>query len=294
MALFEYALISGILFGMFFALLGLGLNLIFGVMHVVNLAHGDMLMLGAYSAFWLFTLWGISPLVSIPIVLVSFFVFGCIIYFMTVPRLLHTDDPELMSFILFFGVSQLLEALAVIGFGNSQRSLPSAVFGQGPIFILGQAFPRSWVFIAIISAVAILVVFGYLQFTRFGYGTRAVMSDRHEAASVGVNVGRVSAINFGIGIALAALPGCFSSYIVGSITPDIGVQLTVIAFTVIVIGALERPVGSVVGGIIFGLATTFMQTYLPSWTNLMPNVLLIVVMLLRPSGLIGRRQVRSA
>lgn len=293
MDLFVYALISGILYGMFFALVGLGLNLIFGVMRVVNLAHGDFVMLGAYSAFWLFALWGINPLVSIPIVLVGFFALGFVIYFMTVPRLLHTDDPELMSFVLFFGVSQLIEALAIIAFGNNQRSLPYTAFGQHPVFIFGQAFPQSWVFSAGISAVAIVAVFGYLQYTRLGYATRAVMSDRDEAASVGVNVGRVSAVNFGIGVALAAIPGCFSSYIVGSISPNIGVELTIIAFTVVVIGSLGRPVGTVLGGIIYGLATAFMQTYLPSWSNLLPNVLLILIMLVRPSGLLGR-QVRRA
>lgn len=289
MDLFLYALISGVLYGMFFALVGLGLNLIFGVMRVVNLAHGDFLMLGAYSAFWLFALWGISPLFSLPIVVISFFILGFIIYFLTIPRLLHTDDPEMMSFVLFFGVSQLIEAIAVIAFGNNQHSLPYSAFGQQPVSILGQTFPRSWVFAAAISAIAIAVVFAYLRFTRLGYATRAVMSDRDEAASVGVNVGRVSAINFGIGVALAAIPGCFSSYIVGSITPGIGVELTIIAFTVIVIGSMGRPVGTILGGIIYGLAISFMETYLPSWSNLLPNVLLILIMLIRPSGLLGRR-----
>jgi branched-chain amino acid transport system permease protein len=293
MELIEYAVISGILYGMFFALVGVGLNLIFGVMRVVNLAHGAFLMFGAYSAFWLFKLWGINPLISIPIILIGFFILGVIVYFITVPRLLNTHDPELMSFVLYFGVAELMVALAIIFFGNNQHSLPSSVFGHHPVFILGEAFPKSWVFSAVVGAVAIVAVFVYLQYTRLGYATRAVMSDRHEAASVGVNVGRVSAINFGIGIALAALPGVFSSYIVGSINPNMGVNLTIIAFTVIVIGSLGRPIGSLLGGIIYGLASAFMLTYLPSWSDLLPNLLLIFIMLVKPSGLLGRETRRA-
>lgn len=289
MDLFVYALVSGILYGLFFALVGLGLNLIFGVMKVVNLAHGDFLMFGAYTTFWLYTLWHINPIVAIPLVLIAFFIVGVIVYFITVPRLLSTDDPELMSFILFFGVSQLLEAIATMAFGNTHRSLPSSAFGRHPVHLLGQAFPQSWVITAGFSVLAILAVFIYLRYSRLGYATRALMSDRGEAAIAGVNVSRVSAINFGIGIALAAVPGCFSSYIVGSIGPSMGVQLTIIAFTVIVIGSLGRPLGTVLGGIIYGLATAYMQVYLPSWSNLLPNVLLILIILIKPSGLLGRK-----
>lgn len=289
MDLLVYTLICGILYGMFFALVGLGLNLIFGVMRVVNLAHGDFLMFGAYVTFWLYTLWHINPLFSIPIVLIAFFIVGFLMYFVTVPRLLKTDDPELMSFILFFGVSQVLEALATIAFGNNERSLPSSVFGRHPVFLFGQAVPQSWLVTAGFSAMAIIAVFMYLKFTRLGYATRAVMSDRGESSIVGVNVGRVSAINFGIGVALAAVSGCFSPYIVGSITPSMGLQLTIIAFTVIVIGSLGRPLGTILGGMVYGIATACMQSYLPSWSSLLPNLLLIAIMLVRPSGLLARR-----
>lgn len=287
MSLLIYALVSGVLYGMFFALVGVGLNLIFGVMRVVNVAHGDIVMWGAYSSFWLYTLWHIGPVLALPIIFLSFFILGCVTYFGTVPRLLDSEDPELVSLIVFFGVSQVLEAVATIAFGNTQRSLPGSLLGGGSFHLLGQSFPQAWLWSALISAGIIVLVYLYLYRTRTGYATRAIMSDRQEAASVGVNVSGLSALNFGVGVALAAIPGCFVSFISGNISPDIGLNLTVIAFAVIVVGSLGKPLGAVLGGMVYGITTALMQTYLPSWASLFPNVLLIVIMIIRPEGLLS-------
>lgn len=293
MDLLVYALVSGILYGVFFALVGLGLSLIFGVMRVVNVAHGDVIMWGAFSSFWLYTLWHIGPVLALPIIFISFFVFGCIVYYGIVPRILQAEDPELASLIVFFGVSQVLEAIATIAFGNTQRSLPDSLLGGNPVQLFGQSFPQSWFWTGLISAAVIVLVYLYLSHTRTGYATRAIMSSRQEAASVGVNVSALSALNFGIGIGLAAIPGCFVSFIAGNISPDIGLNLTVISFAVIVVGSLGKPLGAVLGGLVYGIATALMQTYLPSWATLLPNVLLILIMLVRPGGLLGS-EVRRA
>src|ERR1700727_2782689 len=113
-----HAILSGLVFGLYFTLIGLGLNLIFGVMRIVNLAHGDFLMLGAYAAFWLFTLLAFHPLVSALVVFV-FLMLGLPIYYLVVPRLQLSRDAEMLSLILFFGLSQIIEALAGIAFGAS-------------------------------------------------------------------------------------------------------------------------------------------------------------------------------
>src|SRR5215469_9207856 len=101
-----YSLVAGLLFGLYFSLVGLGLNLVFGVMRIVNLAHGDFLMLGAFLAFWLFNLFAFNPLVTIPIAFALFLVLGWPLYYLLVPRLLAARDPEMLSIILFFGLSQ--------------------------------------------------------------------------------------------------------------------------------------------------------------------------------------------
>ena len=289
----EYALLAGLLFGLYYSLVGLGLNLIFGVMRIVNLAHGDFLMLGAFAAFWLFNLFGMNPLVSVFAVLAVFALLGLPLYYLFVPRLLAAKDPEMLSIILFFGLSQVIEALTTIAFGTSERSIPGYVLGSGPLRLLGQSFPIAWVVSGIASAIAVLGVYLYLYRTRLGYLTRAVMVHREEAVATGIDVHRVSAIAFGVGLALAATAGVFAPFMLGSVTPAMGVDINITSFAVIVVGSLGNPLGSVLGGIVYGISLMFMQSYFSSWANLLPYLLLIGILLVRPSGLLGR-QVRRA
>ena len=307
--MFIYSLLAGLLFGLYFSLIGLGLNLVFGVMRIVNLAHGDFLMLGAFVAYWLFTLFSINP---VPSVFISFAILAAVgipLYYLLVPRLLRGKDPEMLSFILFFGLSQVIEAVATISFGTSERSIPGGELGQamasvesfflgtavdnGPVEIFGQTFPAAWIVSGFASGLAVLFVYLYLYRTRIGYLTRAVMVNREEALATGINVHRVSAIAFGVGLGLAALSGVFAPFMLGSITPAMGVDVTVTSFAVIVIGSLGRPLGTVLGGLIYGVSYMLMQSYYSSWANLLPYVLLVAILLVRPSGLLGR-QVRRA
>ena len=307
--MFTYSLLAGLLFGLYFSLIGLGLNLVFGVMRIVNLAHGDFLMLGAFLAFWLFTLFALNP---VPAIVIAFLVFASVglpLYYLLVPRLLRAKDPEMLSFILFFGLSQVIEAVTTIAFGTSERSIPGDQLGHavaavagffaghkvdtGPVELLGRTFPASWLASGVASGGAVLLVYVYLYRTRLGYLTRAVMDNREEAISTGINVHRVSAVAFGIGLGLAAVAGVFAPFMLGSITPAMGGEVTVTAFAVIVIGSLGNPLGTVLGGIVYGISYMFMQSYYSSWANLLPYVLLIAILLVRPSGLLGRRVRRA-
>jgi branched-chain amino acid transport system permease protein len=304
-----YSVLAGVLFGLYFSLIGLGLNLVFGVMRIVNLAHGDFLMLGAFLAFWLFALFAVNPIPVLPIAFAVFAAVGLPLYYLLVPRLLKAKDPEMLSFILFFGLSQVIEAVTTIAFGTSERSIPGDQLGRavaavervfighevenGPVEILGQTFPAAWVASGIASGCAVLLVYLYLYRTRLGYLTRAVMDNREEAVATGINVHRISALAFGIGIGLAAIAGVFAPFMLGSITPAMGGEVTVTAFAVIIIGSLGNPLGTVLGGVIYGVSYMLMQSYYSSWANLLPYVLLIAILLVRPSGLLGR-QVRRA
>jgi branched-chain amino acid transport system permease protein len=300
-----YTVMAGLLFGLYFSLVGLGLNLVFGVMRIVNLAHGDFLMLGAYLAFWLFDLLALNPMTVVPVALVVFIAVGIPLYYLLGPRLLAARDPEMLSLILFFGLSQVIQSLATIAFGTSERSIPGRLLahlvaeiggvitgrrvGGGPVVLFGQSFPAAWVASAVVSALAALLVYLYLYRTRLGILTRAVMADREEAVSTGIDVHRVSAVAFGIGIALAGVGGVFGPFMLGSITPAMGAGVTITSFAVIVIGSLGSPLGTVLGGLVYGVSYMLMQSYLSSWANLLPYLLLIAVLLVRPSGLLGRR-----
>ena len=282
------ALIAGVVFGLYYTLVGLGLNLVFGVMRIVNLAHGDFLMLGGVTAWLLFSMLGVHPLGAVAVVAVAFTAIGLPLYYLIVPRLLRARDSEMLSLILFFGLSQMIEAVTTIFLGTTERSLPPRLLGVGPMILLGTRLPKSWIFSAVASTIAVLLVYVYLYRTRLGTLTRAVMVSRDEALATGIDVNFVSAIAFGISLALAGVAGVFAPFILGSITPDIGVAINITAFAVIVVGTLGNPLGTALGGIIYGVSLMLMQTYLSSWANLLPNLLLIAVLLVRPEGLLGR------
>ena len=283
------AILSGLVFGLYFTLVGLGLNLVFGVMRIVNLAHGDVLMLGAFAAVSLFGAAGLSPLAAAPLVMAGLFLLGLPFYYLVVPRLLAARDSEMLSIILFFGVSQIVEALATVLFGADERSIPGRALAVGPISLLGGTIPKTWAYSAAVSLAAVLAIFLYLYRTKLGRLTRAVMVNREEALATGIDVHRVSAIAFGIGLALAGLAGVFAPFMLGSVKTSIGVDLNITAFAVIVVGTLGNPLGTVLGGVVYGVSLALMQTYFSSWANLLPNLLLIGVLLVRPTGLLGRR-----
>src|SRR6202000_568326 len=157
-----YALFAGVLFGLYFSLVGIGLNLVFGVMRIVNLAHGDVLMLGAFVAFGVVTIAGVDPLFALPTAFGVSLIAPLLLYWVLVPRLQAAANPEMLSIILFFGLSQVIEAITTIFAGTSERSIQSRLLGTvfttikvkwfggkpgaaGPIQILGQGFPAPWV-----------------------------------------------------------------------------------------------------------------------------------------------------
>src|SRR6516165_8683801 len=302
-----YALVAGVLFGLYFSLVGIGLNLVFGVMRIVNLAHGDVLMLGAFVALGVVALAGIDPLFAVPLV---FVLAGVLLYWVLVPSLQGSANPEMLSIILFFGLSQVIEAITTIFAGTSERSIQSRMLGtvfttikvkwfggkpgcSGPSQMFGQRCPAPWVIAAVTSLIAIGFVYLYLYRTRLGTLTRAVMSRRDEAFASGIDVDRVSAAAFGIGLGLAAVAGVFAPFMFGSVTPAFGADATVTSFAIVVLGSLGNPLGTALGGIVYGVCYMLVQTYLSSWADLLPYVLLILILLLRPSGLLGR-QVRVA
>jgi branched-chain amino acid transport system permease protein len=288
MALLEYTLVGGVLYGIFFSLVAIGLNLVFGVMRIINLAHGQFIMLGGMGAYVLYQHFNLDPIFGIPLAMVGAAVIGYPLYYAVIPRLQRSRDPEMFSFILFFGLAQMIEAIAIFAFGADQRSLPTETLGSGSFGVLGQQFPDSWWVAASVSIVSIVGLYLYLARTKLGFATRAIMTNREEALATGIDVDRVSIMALIIGLALAGIAGVFVPFLLGSIDPSIGTGLTISSFAIIIIGSLGRPLGTVAGGLVFGLGSMLMQTYLSSWSNLVPYVLLILIVLVRPTGLFGQ------
>ena len=287
--LFEYSIVGGILLGLFYALMAMGLNLVFGVQKIINLAHGDMIMLGGFATWELYYGLHINPIIAVIIVIPFSIALGYILYYILIPRLKTAKDFETLSLVLFFGVSEVLEALAALGFGNNERSMPSGSLPAAPIQFLGQSYQSDWFIAAAVAIPILLIYFLYLYRSRLGRQTRAIMADADEAASVGINATRVSAITFGVGVALAAVSGVMAIYIFSGVQASEGVSLTIIAFAIIVFGSLGNPIGTVLAGLLFGIVYQLAQVYVPSWSNLVPYVLVLGTMLIRPQGLLGRR-----
>jgi branched-chain amino acid transport system permease protein len=182
----------------------------------------------------------------------------------------------------------MIEAIAILVFGADQRSLPAETLGAGSLSVLGQAFPDSWWVAAGVSVMSILGLYLYLTRTKLGFATRAIMTNRDEALATGIDVDQVSTIALIIGLALAGVASVFVPFLLGSISPSIGSGLTTSSFAIIIIGSLGRPLGTIAGGLVFGLGTMLMETYLSSWSNLVPYALLVLIVLVRPAGLFGR------
>ena len=276
--------ISGLLAGSLYAMVALGLGLIFGVMRVLNVAHGPLLMLGAYTTFWLFHWFGLNPYLSLLVSMPLLFLVGLGLQGTLVRRVV--DAPELSSLLLTFGVSIAIVNLAQLAFTSDLRSV-EYLTGS---FVLGPfAFSKSRV-IACGFAVAITVgAFFFLQKTRLGKALRAVSQSREVAQVCGINVQRIHLLAFGIAAALAAAGGSLVAVMV-AIQPDMGMVYTFKSFLVIVLGGAGNYPGALLGGLLLGLIEQLSSLFLTTQVNeAVAYVLLVVVLLLRPTGLLKGR-----
>ena len=277
--------ISGILAGSLYAMVALGLSLIYGVMRVINIAHGPLLMLGAYATFFVWRASGIDPYLTLPVAMAALFGVGVLLQRTLVFRVV--DAPELSSLLLTFGLSIAIVNLAQVAFTSDLRAVEyiTGSFTLGPIAI-SKSRLIAFVFAAVISAAA----FFFLQTTRLGKAIRATAQSREVAMVCGINVQRIHLITFGIGSALAAAGGTLISVIV-AIQPEMGGIWTFKSFLVIVLGGAGNYPGALLGGILLGLVEQLASLFLTAQlSEAVAYVLLVLVLLVRPSGLLGGRQ----
>jgi branched-chain amino acid transport system permease protein len=286
------AIVSGVLMGIIYGLVGIGMNILYGVMRIVNFAHGEFMMLGAYLAFTLNRALGISSLQAIAVVLPVFFVLGVILHALFYNRIQQAEDPEIASFLTFFGVSLVITSLILMIWKADPRSVPlpfeKASFFLGPIF-----FSTGRLVSAFICILTIVVISFFLYRTYTGKAVRAIIENRDAVAILGIDVNRVSALVFGIGLAIVAITGCLVTLSFPAITPVLGQSYTNIAFLVIVLGGLGSPLGSLLGGLVYGLAESLSSVFLPvALSPVVAFVILIVMVMARPQGLLGKVSTR--
>jgi branched-chain amino acid transport system permease protein len=282
---FAQLVVGGVLAGLVFALVAVGLTLVYGVMDVVNFAHGEFLMLAMYAAFGL-TLLGLGPLLGLPVVALALFLFGLIVYRLFIRRLL-AGPPEATVFGTF-GLLVLLQGLAQALFTSDFRSAPNPPFQD--VWRIGAiAIPQASLVEGIGAIVLTSVLFAFVEYTETGRAMRAVAEDRIAATLMGIDVQRINLLAFGIG---AACVGAAGSLLLLSnpAYPTVGAQFALTAFVVVALGGFGSIQGALVGALLVGLLEVLGGFYLSPELKMVPVYLAyLVVVLLRPQGLLGRR-----
>lgn len=275
-------LIEGLLLGSLYGLAASGLSLVFGVMTIINVAHGELIMLGAYVTFWLWFLFNMNPLLTILFSMAIIFGFCIFLYKFTVRRIL--GEMQLVSLILTFAISIFLWNFAQVTFSSTFRSVD---YSLGAIGFMGSHYPIN----KIISLTIVTIIIGglhiFLKFSKIGKAIRAVSQNPDIASISGINIDRIRMYGFGIGGILAAVAGSLIA-IQWSIYPLMGHDLILKCFAIVAIGGLGSLPGSFIGGVILGVAESIGTRY---WDSTMANtiapLLLILTFLLRPQGLFG-------
>lgn len=285
-------LVNGIVVGVVYSLIGCSLNVLYGVLRVVNFAHGEFIIAGSFFGFVLFEQFGVNPLYSAPLSGVIFFAVGYGLYYLLMPRLARADDPETSSFLMMYGVSLILAAALLVLFEADIRTLG---FRFAPVSVkIGMVYVATARLVALgMSAVVVILLTWFLYFTLYGKALRATIMNRDAIQIVGVNIHRLSAAAFGLALGLAGITGVMISLVFPAFSPFSGPEYTLIGFIIIVLGGLGHPVGAIIGGIIFGLAEQMATVFLPqAMSPIVGFSILILVIFLKPTGLFGKTQLR--
>ena len=279
--------IQGLATGSFYAIAALGLAIIFGVLGVVNFAHGACYMLGAVVAAVLLDVIGLNFWAALIVVPILLFIFGVIIERGLVRWLLQLDP--LYNFLLTFGLSLFLVDLIKRQYGVSglPYTLPEVLDGQ--IALGSVRLPTYHVFVFLASVIVCLAVWLLMTRTRLGMIVRASTERAELTRALGIDVGRWVTPVFGFGIALAGLAGVLAAPM-RAITADMGSSFIIILFAVVVIGGLGSILGAVVAGFLVGLVEAFGQAYAPTFSQVAIFVLMALVILFKPTGLFGREE----
>jgi branched-chain amino acid transport system permease protein len=286
-------LINGLLTGAYYGLAALGLTLIFGVIKVINFAHGSMLMVGMFAAYWIVTLTGWNPYTSLLLVVPMLFLFGYALQGIVIKPILQSQrevrEPTEVI-IVTTGVWYILDNLALMIFGAEYRNAQTALTGQ--VFFLGDDIlvPKAQLFGLIITMVTAGLLVGFLKFTKMGMSIRAASLDRDAASLMGINQYRVYNIAFGIGTAIMGIVGCVLVPFY-SVYPTVGVVFDVKCFIIVVLGGLGSIPGALIGGVIVGLIESVFPMFMAStWTELIVYAVFLVVLFVMPAGLFGEKR----
>jgi len=296
----DYLLIqatNGLVIGIIYALVAVGVTLIFSILKIVNFAHGDLYMIGGYSAYYAITLAGVPPFPALFIAMAVVFGVGVVLERLLLTPLYseRTERKDEYGIIVTFGLAFFLRNMAIIVFGVFPLKPPSFVDGVQRIGALVVSNDR-----LVAGVVGLLLIFALLYFmngTIWGQALDAVSQSRDSASIVGINPRRFNTLAYAVGAALAAAAGALIGPIF-SLSPDMGVLPNIQSYVIVILGGMGSVLGSVIAGIVLGESQALFTAFLPditralSYSNAFSVFVLMVVLMVRPTGIFGRRHLR--
>jgi branched-chain amino acid transport system permease protein len=282
----EQVVINGIVLSATYALIALGITLIFGILGILNFAHGQMFMIGGFMVYYVYAIFGLPFILGLLTAAVVVGLIGVAFEVFFFRRVLRIAKREENSMLLAVGTALLLENIALFAFGEKQRGVPPVVTGVQQI---GDAYlPTGRLLVVALSIVLIAALLLFVQYTKPGRAMRALAQDREVTLLMGVNVNRISALGFGLGAALAGLAGGLLITI-SAVNAGIGTVTSIKAFIMIMIGGAGVVAGAILGAIVLGFAEAIGYALIPgSITYLLIFVGLILFLIIRPQGIMGK------
>jgi branched-chain amino acid transport system permease protein len=285
MELIIQVLVSGLLIGGVYALISVGLNLIFGVVRIINFAHGEVLMLAMYAAFWLNRLFGMDPYLSALLVLPALFLFGVLLQRVIVQPIQEASAN--MQIFATVALSLILQNLALIFWKGDFRTVQTS-YAMSTLEVMNIIISVPRLIAFLVALASILLLYGFLKHTFLGKALRAIVEDNTVARLMGIKVDRLYLLAFGLGAAFTALGGILLIPF-SSVYPMVGGPFTLIAFIVVVLGGLGSMSGTFLGGLFIGVVESFGGTYVsPALKEAIYFGIFILVLLVRPQGLFGK------
>ncbi len=286
LSLYLNVIVQGLLTGLIYGLMALGLSVIFGVVRVVNFAHGEFAVVAMYAAFLLFRFLGIDPLLAMAPIAAVFFVIGYLLQVSLIHR--FVGRPDYQQFILLVGLAIVIVNVLLIGFGPDAQPV-NLSYGFDSYLVGPVILDKARIFAALAAVVVAGLLFWFFRRTRTGVAIRACADNLVGASVVGLDVRRLYATTFGIGLACVGAAGALMVAIADAV-PSLGPAYTLLAFTIVIIGGLGSMTGALVGGVLIGVSEALAGFVLaPSMKSMFSFGLLIVVLVLRPQGLMGQR-----
>jgi len=282
-------LIAGLVMGGIYALAAMGLNLQYGVVRVLNMAHGDFIMLGGFGAFWLFTLLRVSPLLSLVICTPLMFAVGLLVYWL-IYHPIRLKSPSISAFegysiLASYGLIFILQNLVIVSWGGRLKAYS---YLASPVNIFGAIFAANRLVALLLTAGISIGFYVFLSRTRTGKAIRAIAQDTEVAHLMGINVDRLYAITFGLGAVLAGLAGVLLSTMF-PVSATMGFSYTLIAVVVIVLGGLGNILGGLIGGLVLGVVGAVVTDLQPGLVMVAFYVMFLGILLIKPTGIFGKR-----